>query len=136
MFYEIAKNYSFHDTQINKIITTKQGVVLFFNNGVYSINETSNGGELTAPCKVSFEIDNFDINRIFQHVEIIKQGKLIRKNIGFSDFAKLVNKYNFRILLDYYCLQLRIVRLEGCMNEHDITLTIMDINDINFFYDD
>lgn len=131
MFYSMFNNYSFHDTRINKICLLEDGIVFYLNQGLYSINAKKSENSKTPPCKVVISIDNFNKEKPFQHIEVVKQYKVIVKEINFDVLLNMMRKKAFDIYLDYYCMFSRSIKIEGAIDKSKIDITIFDIKSID-----
>ena len=134
MFHQIANSYSFHDTKIDRISKSTDGVVLYFNEGIHTLNATKSDENKTPPCKIRITINDFDENNVFQHIEVKKQRKDRLKEIDFDSFLKIMKKEEFKVYLDYYCVVSRSIKLEGFIKKYFISLTFFDVECIDIFY--
>lgn len=126
-------DYGLHDTKLNNLETKELGVVLYFDNGIYSLD---NGKEtnLTESCKIEIEIECFSKFKTFEHIEIFAIHKNKIKEISIDEFSKMLQKAAFDIVMDYISTFSNALLLKGFIGKYKIELKISDIKNIKFLF--
>lgn len=127
--------YLLHDAIINDIFCNDDGIDLFFEKGVYIVNEQGKEAELSGPCKMRITLPFFDSNKMFQFITVTKIKKSTISDIEFADFLKILRKYTFRIYIDYYSFFGASVLFIGDCGENVIHLTITDIDKVEYIFE-
>ena len=127
--------YGLHDTTINKIISNKTGIELYFESGVYLLDEQGRETELSDPCRMVISINRFDSTQMFEHITVTKIRKSKATEMNFSDFLKLVEKNVFEIDMDYYSFFGHSILLKGYCGQYGIELTITEIEKAEYRFD-
>lgn len=83
--------FGLHDTRLHDICVDKNdnALLLYFNDGVYSLNELGKESKLTNKCVLKIFIDTFYDHKVANHVSINEYSK---KN-------RFLELYDFTILL-------------------------------------
>lgn len=128
--------YALHDTQINKIVCNHQGVELYFENGVYLLDETGKETAPSAPCRLVITINAFDATKIYEHIIVTQFRKSKVTEISFADFLKLLEKNTFDIDMDYYSYFGASILLKGYSGKYEIELAISEIEKAEYEFDE
>ena len=133
---EIKYQYGLHDTSINNIICTDDGIILEFHNGVYLLD--SNGKEtiLSKKCHLDIKINFFDRDKMYEHIEIklIRKGRV--KEIEYNKFEDMMKNNKMSVGLDYYCPFADSLLIKGSINKHEVEFVITEIADLSYVFDD
>lgn len=131
--FELYLNrYGLHDTFINKVVLTNNGVEFVFREGVYLLDSTGKMTNKTDTCTMDVYICDFDKDSIYQHVEVRKIFKNKIAEIEFKEFLKLLNKNSFKIYLDWYSFFANSMLLTGSIGRYEIEIKITEIE--KFFF--
>ena len=131
-FEAYMKQYGLHDTEINKVEVTCDGIEFAFQSGVYVYDPSGKLPEKTEPCRMKLHIHDFDMDRLYEHTVVKHIYKSKIKEIEFSDFLKLLQKDVFRIYLDYYSFFADSILLIGSVQKGEIQIAITEIDRISF----
>jgi len=129
--FNFFATHSFHDVRIENITTFDKGVVLSCKQGLYLLHNTT---QKSSPCDIHICINDFDVESAFHHIEVKLQRKRKIKEISFNTFLNMVNKYGFKVYLDYFCVSSSGIKLEGLIKKCDISFIISDITNIDIIY--
>ena len=124
------KRFILHDTTINKIIVKTGVLVLCFENGAYLLDDHNKFYNKADPCEIEIYIDNLDIRKLYQHINVrmIRKGKI--KEIEFDSFLTLLSKNKLNVDIDYYSYFARSLLIKGFVRKFEILLEITEIKDI------
>lgn len=129
------EEYLLHDTIVDNIELTSDGLILYFHKGVYTTNHGSIVSISSLPCKMHISIQNFNTEALYQHIEIIKLYRYTYKEKSFKSFIDTVQKYGFRIDVDYYSSFANAIMIEGISNNSKYFFKITEIQNIKFVFD-
>ncbi|MCH5162180.1 MAG: hypothetical protein J1G38_01670 [Clostridiales bacterium] len=124
--------YGLHDTFINDIIINKNGLTFSFCNGVYILDDTGKESYLSKPCKMNIYVDDFDINRLFEHCSFYKCHKNRWAEVDLADIKDLLLKNHFAVNLDFYSPFAQAISLQGNIGKYLIEIRITEIKNIEF----
>ena len=127
-------DYGLHDAYIYDILLEENGISLLFNDGVYLLDENGKETQLSAPCKMLINVENFDKSKIYAHCDFRKTHKNRFKNIEFTDLKKLLLKDKINIDLDFYSPFAQAISIKGTICRCFIELTIYDVVSIEFIF--
>ena len=132
--YENEK-YIIHDTMVDNIEITSDGLILYFSQGIYCINHENDSVNLIPRCRMYISITKFDREVLYQHIEIIKLHKYTYKEISFASFIRAVNKNRFNVYLDYYSPFANSILIEGLSNNIKYYFKVSEVESIKFIFD-
>lgn len=127
--------YILHDAIINNIVCTEDGIELYFDKGVYVINEKGQEAEISGPCRISINIQQFDSCKMFEHITITKSRKSKITDIEYEDFLKSVRKYSFKLYVDYYSFFAESILLIGSCGENMFYFTITEVEKVDYIFE-
>ena len=126
-FFEEIIKYGFHDTNFNSITIKNNEVILYFENGIYKLDEKGNERELIPSSKVCFKIDSrFSIEQILLFNDITNG----IKDIDYSTFKKMMKNKSYGIHNLYFSNFSNSVLIDGGIEDRVIFITIEDISNI------
>lgn len=131
-FEPCMNQYCLHDTKITNVEIKCDAIEFVFQSGVYLYDSNRRLTEKTGPCSMKVYINDFNIDRIYEHTEIKHIYKSKIKEIKFSDFLKLLSDNEFHIYLDYYSFFADSILLIGSIRKYEIQIVITEINRISF----
>ena len=95
------REYAFHDTDLRRVEIVRDGVRLFFPDGIYKTDEHGKELFLTPSCEIVLRIQDFDPANVWEHVSVLKKVRKKVSDLAFSAFADRVEKDAFRIYMQY-----------------------------------
>lgn len=134
LFKDILK-YGLHDSEINKFVIAEEKIEIHFDNGIYKLDSFGKETLKTGKCVITLFLNNFNANRLYEHIEIYK----IRKNkiteIELHKLNKLIKDYSFEIILDYYSMFERAILLKGYVANNRIEIKLSEIERIQIGFE-
>ena len=130
-FNDFLYTYGLHDTEITDIFIEDNKVVFCFGNGVYQLDSTGRETELTVPCKMYVDIYDFNVDSIWEHIQIYKKRKNKIKEVKWEDFVKDLRKNRFEIYKNWYSPFNNGIKLEIDW----YTVTITEVKSVSFIFD-
>lgn len=132
---DALSKYGLHDCEIDEILFEDKGIILCLYTGVYNFD--SNGTETTQTnsCKIIIEIENFDIQCLYEHISVskIKHSKI--KDVDILKFVSKVKKNKFDIYLNFYSDFSSMILFKGFMDDAMYEFSISEVNNINFLFE-
>lgn len=125
---------SLHDSILNQILITENGIKLIFNNGIYKTDSNGIQTELTNKCCMNIKINEFDSKNLFQHIEIYKIYKKKVTEINYQELSNLLNVYYFDIDDEFYSQFSKSLLLVGFIEKIKIIFKISEIENTSFEY--
>lgn len=110
---EFLYKYGLHDCIVSKIYIKNNFLVFCFKTGIYNLNEKGVKTTKTTNCLMCLEINDLNIERIWEHVEILKVVKNKILEIDYEQFALKVDKDNFKIIDNYLSYFGQSILLDG-----------------------
>lgn len=132
--HEIKYQYGLHDTEINNVIRTDDGIILEFNEGVYLLDETGKETVLSKKCHLEIKINYFDKEKVYEHIEIILLRKKKIKEIEFNKFEDLIKTSNLSIYKDYYSPFADSFLIKGFIDKYGIEFVVTEIAELSFVF--
>ena len=134
--HEVKYQYGLHDTVINRITRTDDGIILEFDNGVYLLDDTGKETVLSKKCYLELKINCFNRQNMYEHIciNLIKKRKL--KEIEYSEFECMLTKSNVDVYLDYYCPFADSLLIKGKMKQGEIEFVVTEIAELSYSFDD
>ncbi len=133
--HEIKYQYGLHDTVINRIIRIDDGIILEFDDGVFLLDDLGRETVLSKKCYLKVQINDFDRQNMFQHINI----NLVRKNrikdVEYDKFETLLSKNSFSVYLDYYCPFGDALLIKGNIDKYGIEFEVSEIAELSFTFD-
>ena len=132
MFFleEPMRCFFLHDSSVKTVICEDSLVIFCFDKGFW----TSNHVHLNK-CKILLKISSitpYNIDKFF----VVKRKKKNRtKDIQFCDLCKLLNRDTFKIEKEYYSEFERSILLVGRIVEYEYEITVTDIDEIKFEFE-
>ena len=134
--HEVKYQYGLHDTVINRIIRTDDGIVLEFDDGVYLLDDKGHETVLSKKCYLKLKINEFDRQNMFQHISINLDYKRKLKEIEYAEFETLLSKNTFSVYLDYYCPFGDSLLIKGSIDKYGIEFVVTEIAELTYSFDD
>lgn len=131
---KINTKYCLHDCIINKIKIKDSFLILYSNKGIYELETALKTYKIVENCNIIMNIDNLNEKKIYEHISINLFKKNTRKDLSFNKFCEMVNKYTFKIYLDFYSNFAKGVLLKGCCKKYEIEFLITEVNDMQFIF--
>lgn len=101
--------------------------VFCFKTGIYNLNEKGVETTKTTNCLMCLEINDLNIERIWEHVEILKVVKNKILEIDYEQFALKVDKDNFKIIDNYLSYFGQSILLDGYISKNRYQIKISEI---------
>ena len=134
--HEVKYQYGLHDTVINRIIRTDDGIVLEFDDGVYLLDGTGRETVLSKKCYLELKINDFDRRNMFEHISITLDYKRKLKEIEYAEFETMLSKNAFSVYLDYYCPFADSLLIKGSIDKYGIKFVVTEIAELTYSFDD
>lgn len=134
--HEIKYQYGLHDTVINRINRTDDGIILEFDNGVYLLDDTGKETVLSKKCNLELKINFFDRQNMFQHIAINLIRKKRIKEIEYDKFEALLSKNVFSVYLDYYRPFGDSFLIKGSIDKYGIEFEVSEIAELSYTFED
>ena len=134
--HEVKYQYGLHDTVINRIIRTDNGIVLEFDDGVYLLDGTGRETVLSKKCYLELKINDFDRRNMFEHISITLDYKRKLKEIEYAEFETMLSKNAFSVYLDYYCPFANSLLIKGSIDKYGIEFVVTEIAELTYSFDD
>lgn len=129
---EFLYKYGLHDCIVSKIYIKNNFLVFCFKTGIYNLNEKGVETTKTTNCLMCLEINDLNIERIWEHVEILKVVKNKILEIDYEQFALKVDKDNFKIIDNYLSYFGQSILLDGYISKKRYQIKISEIKKIEF----
>lgn len=131
----LQKTYGLHDTEINEISVTDEGIELFFDGGVYRLDGCGKETTLTQKCSLLIAIRDFDRNDLFGHIEIVLHENKRVKEITLMRLRDMLKDAGPIILdLDFYSYFSDAMLLKGHIGKNKIEITVSEIEKTEFLF--
>ena len=124
---EFLYKYGLHDCIVSKIYIKNNFLVFCFKTGIYNLNEKGVETTKTTNCLMCLEINDLNIERIWEHVEILKVVKNKILEIDYEQFALKVDKDNFKIIDNYLSYFGQSILLDGYISKNRYQIKISEI---------
>lgn len=124
---EFLYKYGLHDCIVSKIYIKNSFFVFCFKTGIYNLNEKGVETAKTTNCLMCLEINDLNIERIWEHVEILKVVKNKILEIDYEQFALKVDKDNFKIIDNYLSYFGQSILLDGYISKNRYQIKISEI---------
>ena len=119
-----------HESNIKEILCEASRLEVRF--GLCSFDSEDTQGKNLV---MVININNITPQNIDSYVRIVRPQKLIKNNLSFSGFKKLLRKNEFIIESEYYSEFERALLLIGYLNDAPVHFKITDIDKLSFMYD-
>lgn len=133
--HEVKYQYGLHDTEINRIKCTDDGIILEFDSGVYLLDDMGHETELSKKCYLELKINDFDRQNMFEHIEIKRIYKNKIEEIEYAEFEKLLSKDTFSVYLDYYCPFGDSLLIKGSIDKYGVEFAVTEIAELSFTFE-
>lgn len=134
--HEVKYQYGLHDTVINRITCTDSGINLEFDDGVYLLDDTGHETVLSKKCCLKLEINFFDRQNMYEHIEIKRIFKNRIKEIEYDEFQALLSNDTFSVYLDYYCPFGDSLLIKGSIDKYGIEFVVTEIAALSYVFED
>ena len=124
---EFLYKYGLHDCIVSKIYIKNNFLVFCFKTGIYNLNEKGVETTKTTNCLMCLDINDLNIERIWEHVEILKVVKNKILEIDYEKFALKVDKDNFKIIDNYLSYFGQSILLDGYISKNRYQIKISEI---------
>lgn len=129
VFSEIFK-YGFHDTEITSISIDKNDIQIFFENGLYLLDDSGKETTLTGSIILILSIES-SFNEIENCFEIREFGKKI-KYVDIQWFQNQLKREPYSISMHYYSKFNDSILFDGGFLGKQVILSIEEIGNIKF----
>ena len=129
-----SKEYCLHDTALNDITVEKFCIELIFEKGIYSLSEEGKEARLTDKCVLKVNIDNFQTEHIWQHLQILSQYKRKIKEISILELKKMLLVGSLIVDDSFWSDFSNGLIIKGNVNKYFIELKITEINAIEYSF--
>lgn len=133
--HEIKYQYGLHDTEINGIVCTNDGIIFEFDGGVYLLDDTGRETTLSKKCYLKIIINDFNREKMYEHISITLFNNKKIKEIEFDKFEALLSKDVFSVYLDYYCPFADSLLIKGDIDNYGVEFEITEIAEISYTFD-
>lgn len=133
---EVKYQYGLHDTTINRITCTDDGIILEFDDGVYLLDETGRETVLSKKCYLEIKINFFNRQKMFEHIEIERIYKKKSEEIEYDEFITLLSKYAFSIYLDYYSPFADSLLIRGSIGKYGIDFVVTEVAELTYTFEE
>lgn len=135
---EIKLNFILHDCTADKLELDKSKLQFYFYKGVYILEDSDKkiNPLLSTSCKLIFNIEKLLVGKEYQHITIYSLKNNKRKELSFSKLIVLIEKYKFKIYLDYYSPFARSVLMKGKVGKLEIEISITEVENISIILND
>ena len=132
-FDEYLYKYGLHDCKLNKM-EIKNGILhLYFDQGVYELDERGKEISLTGSCTVMIELsERFTELEAKERIEIVKISKRKKFEIDYEVFKKRVDRFGFDIIINYYSYFCNTIMMKGYMKSDEYEITIPMVKKVSF----
>lgn len=134
--HELKYQYGLHDTIINRITRTDDGIILEFDNGVYLLDDSGHETVLSKKCNLELKINFFNTQKMYEHIEIKRICKKKIEEIEYDEFEALLSKNTFTVYLDYYCPFGDSVLIKGSIGKYGIEFVVTEIAELSYSFED
>ena len=124
---EFLYKYGLHDCIVSKIYIKNNFLVFCFKTGIYNLNEKGVETTKTTNFLMCLDINDLNIERIWEHVEILKVVKNKILEIDYEQFALKVDKDNFKIIDNYLSYFGQSILLDGYISKNRYQIKISEI---------
>lgn len=124
--------YGYHDTEITLIESFENTIILYFNNGLYFLDESGKETSLSSPLKIIIEI-NKKCNSLDYAVEIRELGKKM-KYLDFKVFKSYFSKGSFGIAMAYFSNLGNTILFDGGFENKQILFSIESIDKLSIVF--
>ena len=124
------QNFILHDSIINNICIKDSLLLIEFIEGPYIKNDSSDEVKKLYNCRMNIIIDQLEIGKEYEHINIQVIHRKKVKIISFYEFTKLVKKSKFKVYLNYYSNFANSILIKGTIFPLEIELTISEIQSI------
>lgn len=130
------REYAFHDTDLRRVEIVRNGVRLFFPDGIYKTDEHGKELFLTPPCEILLQIRDFDPANVWEHVSVLKKVRKKVSDLAFSAFVDRVEKDAFRIYMQYCSFFSSGLLFKGEVGKIDVEWEITEIESVSLRFVD
>ncbi len=129
---EYLYKYSLHDCVVERIYVENNALVLCFNTGIYNLNEKGTETIKTTRCLMCLEIEDLNIEQMWQHVEVSKINKNRISEVDYKKFVEEVDKFSFEIIENYLSYFGQSILLDGYTSKNRYQIKVSEIIKIDF----
>ena len=133
-FESSLNRYVLHDTVITSAMVNSGSLTFVFDDGVFFFEPSLCSFNHTCTCHMNILIKDFDIDRLYENIEIKTIVHGVVKDVSFDNLMTLIKKSGFRIYLDYYCFFAKSILLIGNTEDFEFEITVTDIEKIDFVF--
>ncbi len=126
--------YGLHDCVVDKVLVKNNSLVFCFEAGVYKLNESAKETTKTSYCLMDLEIRGLDIEKMWEHIEVIKISKNTVREMEWEEFMDEVNEFKFDIQENYLSYFGQSILLEGYTSKSRYQIKISEIISIRFSF--
>lgn len=134
--HEVKYQYGLHDTVINRITRTNDGIVLEFDDGVYLLDDTGRETILSKKCYLEIKINFFNKQKMFEHIGIDRIYKKKIEEIEYDEFEALLSRNGFLVFLDYYCPFGDSILIRGSVGKYGIDFSVTEVAELSYYFED
>ena len=131
-----VREYAFHDTELRRVEIVRNGVRLFFPDGIYKTDEHGKELFLTPPCEILLQIRDFDPASVWEHVSLQKRVRKKVTDLTFSAFAARVEKDAFDIYMQYCSFFSSGLLFKGEVGKICVECEITEIENVSLHFFD
>ncbi|MGN1155418.1 MAG: hypothetical protein ACI4TK_04510 [Agathobacter sp.] len=126
--------YGLHDCVVDRVLVQNNSLVFCFKTGVYKLNESAKETTKTSYCLMDIEIRELNIEKMWEHIEVIKICKNTVCEVVCEEFIDEVNKFKFDIQENYLSSFGQSILLEGYTLKSRYQIKISEIINIRFSF--
>ncbi len=133
--HEVKYQYGLHDTVINRITCTDNGIIMEFDDGAYLLDNMGRETVLSKKCYLIIKINSFDRHNMYEHIEIKRIYKNKIKDIEYDEFEALLSKKSFLVNLDYYCPFADSLLIKGSIGKYGIEFVVTEVAELSYTFE-
>ncbi len=131
---EYLYKYGLHDCTVDRIFIQNNLLIFCFDTGVYNLNEKGKETTKISNCLIHLEIEDLNIGKMWEHIEIFKFSKNKVCEISFEEFVEEVSKFKFEIIENYLSYFSQSILLEGYTSKNRYQIKVSEISKIEFSF--
>lgn len=133
-FYEYLNKYSLHDSVVNSVEIVNNNIIFCFDSGIYKLNSFGKQTSLTTSCKMIIGIENLNIEKSWEYIDIkrIYKGKVV--DIEFSKFSNLIHEHKWDLDIHFYSSFCNTILLKGYVSKYNFELSMSNVRKIEFLF--
>ena len=122
--------FGFHDTDVNDIRIEENSIILYFNEGIYILDEFNNETNLSKPISMNIKIDN----KYFKTIDVMEIREISPKHcsLDFKTLKKYLKKDKLGISNVYYSNFNNTILIKCGISEKIFLIFIEECLEVNY----